>query len=240
MAEEKKQALIFGMNGAISGALAKNLAERYVITGIGREIASAKQACFHKQLVTDYSEPSLSELSRSLIEQQLTFNLIINTIGILHTDNLKPEKRLDSLSRQSLDQYFHVNTIIPGLLLKHFHSLLPKQTSSVFAHLSAKVGSIGDNRLGGWYGYRASKAALNMLVKTAAIEIARSYKHTAIVVIHPGTTIGPLSAPYTTNTPHDKLYTADVTAKRITRVIDNLSASDTGCFFDWSGETLPW
>ena len=92
------------------------------------------------------------------------------------------------------------------------------------------MGSIEDNHLGGWYGYRASKAALNMLIKTAAIEIARTHKHAAIVAIHPGTTVGRLSAPYTRNTPENKLYSADLSAQRISNVLSSLSANDTGMF----------
>ncbi|WP_263080888.1 SDR family NAD(P)-dependent oxidoreductase [Endozoicomonas sp. Mp262] len=236
----KKQALIFGVTGSLGSAIAKQLSEQYHVTGIARNPAVNKPHYLYHQIKSDFSESSLSTISQSLHNHTKTFDLIINTIGILHNSTLKPEKRLGDLSSASLSQYLEANTIIPGLLLKYFYGLMPRQAPSVFATLSAKVGSIEDNRLGGWYGYRASKAALNMLIKTAAIEIARTHKQAAIVAIHPGTTISPLSAPYTRKTPEDKLYTPQLSAERIIQVLTHLKATDTGCFFNWSGEKLPW
>ena len=236
----ERQALVFGVNGGLGRALAENLANNYAVTGVVRDALAFESSAVQTLIESDYSEESLSFLSNTIKDQGQTYDLVINAVGILHGDGLQPEKRLQDMLADSLTRYFATNTIIPGLLLKYFSGLMTKDSPAVFASLSAKVGSIGDNRLGGWYGYRASKAALNMLVKTASIEIARTHKHAAVVAIHPGTTVSNLSRPFTTNTPADKLYTPELSAKRIVSVLTGLTADDTGQFFDWSGDVLPW
>ena len=237
---KEKKALVFGATGTLGQAIARHLSGKYSVTGFARSHSVLEAKGVDDGVVSDYSEKSLSAIAAVFLEQEQCFDLIINAVGVLHNESLKPEKRLQDLSSDSLQQYFLCNSIIPALLIKHFHGFLPKHSPGVFASLSAKVGSIEDNYLGGWYGYRASKAALNMLIKTAAIEIARTHKQAALVAIHPGTTIGRLSRPYISNTPEDKLYSPDLSAQRIIQVIHQLSPNDTGFFFDWTGEKLPW
>jgi NAD(P)-dependent dehydrogenase (short-subunit alcohol dehydrogenase family) len=142
------------------------------------------------------------------------------------------------LDAEHMAKSFAVNAIGPALLMKHLLTLMPRTGKSVFATLSAKVGSIADNRLGGWYSYRASKAALNQLVRTAAIELKRSHPEAICVAIHPGTVATPLSAPFTKA--GLAVQSPSQAAVVIIACLDKLRASDSGGFFDRSGAPLPW
>jgi NAD(P)-dependent dehydrogenase (short-subunit alcohol dehydrogenase family) len=164
----------------------------------------------------------------------------INCVGILHTPDFQPEKSLRHLNSEQLTTYFQVNAIGAILLAKHLLPLLKHQERSIFATISAKVGSIGDNHLGGWYGYRASKTALNMLMRTAALEYRRTAPHAIVVTLHPGTTDTRLSQPFQKNVPPEKLFSIDRTTQQLMAVMANLSANDSGEFFAWDGTKLPW
>lgn len=165
---------------------------------------------------------------------------VIYCVGLLHDGDLQPEKSLQQIQADRLLRYFQVNSIGAVLLAKHLLPLLKHRDRSVFASISAKVGSIGDNQLGGWYGYRASKAALNMLMRTTAIEYSRKSPNTIVVLLHPGTTDTPLSQPFQRNVPPEKLFSVDRTVSQLLTIIDNLQPSDTGQFFSWDGSRLPW
>jgi NAD(P)-dependent dehydrogenase (short-subunit alcohol dehydrogenase family) len=167
-------------------------------------------------------------------------HLVINCVGILHEGTLQPEKSLRQITSEHLLRYFQVNSIATALLAKHLLPLLRHTDRSVFATISAKLGSIGDNHLGGWYGYRASKAALNMLIRTTSIEYRRSSPNTIVVALHPGTTDTRLSKPFQKNVPPEKLFSTDRTVTQLLSVIDRLSTSDSGEFFSWDGSRLPW
>ncbi|MBT8141334.1 MAG: SDR family NAD(P)-dependent oxidoreductase [Gammaproteobacteria bacterium] len=234
----KPYALIIGINGAIGQALAKTYQDSHQIVGIARDIHNADHNFTLVQ--SDYAEQHLPELFETLYGISPEYELIINCIGLLHNAFIGPEKQIKQITERSLTHYFHVNSILPALLIKHLHPLLPKKSRSVFAHLSAMVGSIKDNKMGGWYGYRASKAALNMLVKTASIELARTHPQCIVLALHPGTTRSKLSAPFTRNRSADKLYTPELTAKRLGRIIDSVGTEDSGQFFHWSGSKLEW
>lgn len=164
--------------------------------------------------------------------------LMINAAGFLHDDTQQPEKSLRDLNPAFLAHSFALNAIGPALLMKHFFPLLPRQGRAVVANLSARVGSIGDNRLGGWYGYRSSKAALNQLVRTAAIELARTHPEAICVALHPGTVATNLSAPFvgSKRSPHTPIEVA----KHLLTVIANFKSEDSGGFFDWRSESVPW
>lgn len=234
----KPYALIIGINSAIGLALAKEYGITHQVVGTARDISKANH---HFTLVqTTYAESDLPELYETLSGISPEYNVIINCIGLLHSAIVTPEKSLEKLNERSLSEYFRVNATIPALLLKTLVPLLPKKKTSVFATLSAMIGSISDNKLGGWYGYRASKAALNMLIKTTSVELTRSYPKSAIIALHPGTTRSKLSAPFTKNLPEERLYSPKKTAKRLKRVIDRTNASKTGSFFHWSGVELDW
>jgi NAD(P)-dependent dehydrogenase (short-subunit alcohol dehydrogenase family) len=184
----------------------------------------------------DYQNPDSIELAAKSLVDMGPFQLIINTIGVLHTDHWMPEKRLDDLNSDQLMELMKINTIGPALTIRHFSKLLDPN-NSVMVTLSAKVGSIEDNRLGGWYSYRASKAALNMLIKTASIELARSKPNTALIALHPGTVNSRLSKPFRGEQIGRPPLDA---ASDMLQVIEGLNKEDSGSFISYSGERLPW
>ncbi|MEH2090037.1 SDR family NAD(P)-dependent oxidoreductase [Nostoc sp.] len=167
-------------------------------------------------------------------------HLVVNCVGLLHEDTLQPEKSLRQINSENLLRYFQINSIGAVLLAKHLLPLFRHGERSVFATISAKLGSIGDNQLGGWYGYRASKAALNMLMRTAAIEYKRSCPKALIVTLHPGTTDTRLSRPFQGNVPAEKLFSVERTVTQLLAVIEQLQEGDSGHFFSWDGSRLPW
>ena len=167
------------------------------------------------------------------------FDIVLVMTGVLHGgDQLQPERRLEEVSADSMTQIFAINTIGPALVAKHLLPRLAKGRKTVFAALSARVGSVGDNRLGGWVSYRASKAALNQVLRTLAIEHARRWPDSAVVALHPGTVDTPLSEPFTGNTPGHKLFTPEQSAGYLLNVIDGLTTDDTGGFFAWDGSRI--
>lgn len=219
-----KRALIIGASGGIGAAFAGELRQReFEVTGLSR--------CENG---LDFARPS--EVSDTLAAQIAPFDLILVASGALTVEADRPEKGLGELSAEEMAAQFAVNTIGPALVLKEARRLLPRKGRSVFAALSARVGSIGDNRLGGWYSYRASKAALNQVIKTGAIELARSHKEAVCVALHPGTVATPFTANF--NAPH-KLAAAE-SAAHLLSVLDGLTASDTGRFYDWRGDVVDW
>lgn len=165
-------------------------------------------------------------------------DLVIVSAGLLHDGGLAPEKSWRDLSADALARSFAVNAIGPALVAKHFLPLMPRQGRAAFAVLSARVGSITDNRLGGWYGYRASKAALNMLVKTLAIELARTRPQALCVGLHPGTVDTGLSKPFQRGVAPDKLFTPTYAADRMLAVLGSLSPDDSGGCFAWDGSRI--
>jgi NAD(P)-dependent dehydrogenase (short-subunit alcohol dehydrogenase family) len=165
---------------------------------------------------------------------------VINCVGLLHDEHLQPEKSLRHLNSENLQRYFAVNSIGPVLLAKYLLPLLRHGEPSLFATLSAKVGSIGDNALGGWYGYRASKAALNMFLRTTAIEYQRVAPRVVMVLLHPGTTATALSRPFQKNVPPDKLFAVKRTVAQLIQVLAPLTPADSGSFLAWDGSRLPW
>ena len=185
------------------------------------------------------SEEELSMFKKSVRKTTSQIELLINSVGFLHNDEISPEKRLRDVNLSSLQKYFTVNTFPHLLLAKEFHSLFKHSTPSSFVALSAKVGSIEDNGLGGWYGYRSSKAALNMLVKGIALEFSRRGCRSLVLAIHPGTTITELSKPFIPKTKY-KLHSTDETALNILRIIDKKALDRTGSFYSWNGEEIPW
>lgn len=167
-------------------------------------------------------------------------HLVLYCVGFLHEGNIQPEKSLQQISAEHLLRYFQVNSIGAVLLGKYVLPLLKHGDRSVFASISAKVGSIGDNQLGGWYGYRASKAALNMFMRTMAIEYSRKSPKTLVVMLHPGTTDTRLSKPFQRNVPPDKLFPVERSVTQLLSVIEALRSDDNGQFFSWDGSRLPW
>lgn len=216
--------------------------------GIGAAIANALLAddCF--ETVRGYSRSSETPINfedeESIVRAAADvaasgdLRLVVDATGLLHEDNLGPEKSFKALDPAWLARNFLVNAIGPALIMKHILPALPRTGKSVFATLSARVGSIGDNRLGGWYGYRASKAALNQLVKTASIELARKCPQAACLAIHPGTVETGLSAQFLRG--KENVQLPEDAARNILRTVDKLDHSHTGGFFDCEGRTIVW
>lgn len=198
--------------------------------------------------VLDITEESQIESVLGTIAQDLAASAessaelshVINCIGILHQGDLQPEKSLRQINSENLLTYFQVNSIASILLAKHLTPLIKTSSRTVFATLSAKVGSITDNQLGGWYGYRASKTALNMFMRTIALEYRRTCKTTIVAVLHPGTTDTQLSQPFQRNVPPEKLFSIDRTVDQLVTVMNSLTINDSGEFFSWDGTRLPW
>ena len=188
--------------------------------------------------ITDESQ--ITAGIKRIQESVKQLHLAIYCVGVLHEGNLSPEKSLRQIKPENLIYSFQVNSIGAVLLAKHLMPLFKKSDRSIFASISAKVGSIGDNRLGGWYGYRASKAALNMFLKTTAIEYSRRCPKTIVVALHPGTTDTRLSQPFQKNVPPNKLFPVEHTVNLLSKVIANLEIKDSGEFFAWDGSKLPW
>lgn len=184
-------------------------------------------------------EQSLEALVSKILEECDHLHLVISTLGILHQDGAKAEKALSQLNLASLQATFATNTFAPILLLKHLIPLLRKQPAT-FAALSARVGSIGDNRLGGWYSYRASKAALNQLLHTASIELKRLNPAATVLAIHPGTTDTQLSQPFQAKVPEGQLFEPAFSAERIIEVVGAHGPDDSGSFWAWDNKPIVW
>lgn len=166
-------------------------------------------------------------------------DLVLVALGLLHWDDKKPEKSLRDIAPENFAKIFAVNTTGPALCAKHFIPKLNRDERNVFAALSARVGSISDNQIGGWYAYRASKAALNMVLKTSSIEAARRNKKCAIIGLHPGTVESKLSDPFSGNVPDKKLFTPEYSVKNMMQnVVEKVGNEDTGKLFAYDGEEI--
>lgn len=216
--------------------------------GIGAAVVRAAEASgryAHVLALSRRSQPPLDLEDEASIEAAAVhaaslgdIRLCMVATGLLHAEDMRPEKALRDLDPAALARSFAVNATGPALVMKHVLSRLPREGRSVFAVLSAKVGSIGDNRLGGWYAYRASKAALNQFVRTAAIELARGRPEALCVALHPGTVDTVLSSPFAKA--GLSIASPDAAAAALLACLDRLPASDSGGFFDRTGERLPW
>lgn len=201
------------------------------------ELADPRLHC----LRADVTEPdSLDELAAGIRAQGLNPELVIVASGILHEPGLTPEKALRQCDPAALQRLFAVNSIGPLMVARAIIPLMPRRQPTHFAALSAMVGSIGDNRLGGWYGYRASKAALNQFLRTLAVECRRTHPGLCVTAIHPGTTDTELSRPFQGNVRPGNLYTAEQSAARILRVIREGTPEQSGRFVNWNGEPIPY
>ncbi|MEL6958837.1 MAG: SDR family NAD(P)-dependent oxidoreductase [Pseudomonadota bacterium] len=218
-----RKALVIGASGGIGSAVAQELGSRgFDVTGLSRSGDGL-----------DVTEPSSVE--RVLGDLTGPFDLIFVATGTLAAGGA-PEKALDAVDAARMAQVYAVNAIGPALVLAQVERLLPREGRSVVGVLSARVGSIGDNKIGGWYSYRASKAAANQIVHGAAIEIGRKRKEAVIVALHPGT----VETPFTAGYPGHKKVPAGEAASNLCDVMMDLGVSQTGGFFDYAGEAIPW
>jgi NAD(P)-dependent dehydrogenase (short-subunit alcohol dehydrogenase family) len=224
------KAIVIGASGGIGSALADQLAE------LDAHVLRLSRRHGTIDLTDEHSIEAAAEQARP----GGPYDLIICAAGILHGAGLSPERSLRDLEAARLAHSFAVNAIGPALVMRHFLPLLPTTGRGVFAALSARVGSISDNRLGGWYGYRASKAALNQFVRTAAVELARTRPQAICVALHPGTVDTGMSKPFQRGVPADKLFTPAFAAVQLLAVLDQLTPADSGGFIDWAGRPVPF
>ena len=225
-------AVVIGATGGIGAAV---LAQLQADSPFTRVIGLSRSTLPALDLL---DEASIRHCAEHIASLALPVRLVLDATGALNGDGMQAEKSWLQIDASQMAHAFAINAIGPALLMKHFLPLLPKSGKAVFASLSAKVGSIGDNRLGGWYSYRASKAALNQLVHTAAIELRRRAPQAVCVVLHPGTVATALSSAFAKT--GLEVQTPAQSAARVLAVIDGLTAADSGGFFNHDGSALPW
>jgi len=230
-------AVIIGGTGGIGAAFADSLHDNLPAARIS--ILSRQAAAEH--IACDITDAETIIAAAAELAAGPPVDMLINATGLLHDEagGIAPEKSLRQIEAAAMAQVMAVNAVGPALILRHFLPLMRKDAKAVMAHLSARVGSISDNRLGGWYSYRAAKAAQNMIVKNAAIEVARRHKEMLIVGLHPGTVDTRLSAPFQGNVAEGKLFTAHRSALYLLDVLDRLTPVDSGGVFDWQGQKIP-
>jgi NAD(P)-dependent dehydrogenase (short-subunit alcohol dehydrogenase family) len=238
MTDKENTALVIGASGGLGAALRARLLAGGGFSQVLALSRSVSEDGAPLLDITDEASIAASAEWLKLKGAEQALRLVIVATGILHNDGNGPERSLSQLDAAYLAQVFAINSIGPALLLKHLAPLLPKTGDAKLAFISAKVGSIGDNALGGWYGYRASKAALNQIVKTASIELARRNKQTCCIALHPGTVDTALSEPFGKNGLN--VREPAIAAQEILSVIHQLKAQDNGRFLDYKGESLPW
>jgi NAD(P)-dependent dehydrogenase (short-subunit alcohol dehydrogenase family) len=224
------RALVVGANGTIGSALLAQLqADPRCAQALGLSRSSTPAIDFH-------DEASVARAAEQL-KAQGPLHLVLVANGMLHDAHGLPEKRLGQLNYSQMSANFLLNTMGPALVMARFAPLLARHERSLLGVLSAKVASLQDNRLGGWYSYRASKAALNMMLKTAAIEVARTHPQAVLAALHPGAVDSPLSAPFRAT---HAARPAEQAASDLLQVLDGLAAEDTGGFWSYDGQRLPW
>ena len=236
------KAVIIGATGGIGAAFTEKLASRpdiEIVHALSRRPSVQATDKILPGQIDILDEPSIQDAAKR-IKSSGAPQLVIVATGILSDgEELQPEKSLRKQSRHAFERVFEVNTFGPGLVAKHFLPIMPRQGRAVFAALSARVGSISDNHKGGWHAYRASKAALNMLIRNYAIE--QSYRNPDFISVslHPGTVDTGLSKPFQSGVPDEQLFTAEQSAAYLLEVIDRLTPAQTGKAFDWAGKEIP-
>lgn len=235
--EPAQRAVVFGASGGIGGALVKALTARGTTVWAG-----SRDGLCPGEHVTPFRFDLADEASLVAVAAALGDDppdLVLVTTGVLAVPGGSgPEKSLRALDGAAMAEVLRINTIGPALVAKHFLPLVPRNRRTVFAALSARVGSISDNRLGGWHSYRASKAALNMLLRNFAIELARTHPLAIVAGLHPGTVDTALSAPFQRNLGRGQLTTPEQSAANLLAVIDGLQPADSGGVFDWRGDWI--
>lgn len=242
--EQNLRVIIIGAKGGIGTALVKALSQSDQVEHIYALSRSGSGSAHPSPKVTplDFDFTSDDSLANTAdhLRQFGPFHLIIIATGFLHDTNISPEKSIKDLSFQGFEKNFMINAIGPAMTAKYFLPLLCRDQKTVFAALSARVSSLSDNRLGGWYAYRAAKAALNMVIKTLSIEYGRRFKHAVIIGLHPGTVDTKLSQPFQGNVPKDQLFSPDFCAEKLLHVIDQREPDESGLLFDWAGKQIPF
>ncbi|WP_120078692.1 SDR family NAD(P)-dependent oxidoreductase [Aurantiacibacter odishensis] len=233
-----KRAAVFGSSGGIGSALVQALAERNIPVFAGSRSGKAPDLPGVTPFRFDFDdEASIADVTETWRDDPP--DLVIVATGVLTLeDGTGPERSFKNLDARAMARVLHLNTIGPALVAKHVLPLFPRDAPATFAAISARVGSIGDNRIGGWHSYRASKAALNMLVRNFAIELARTHKQAVAVGLHPGTVDTPLSEPFQNNLPEGQLTAPDEAAANLLGVLEKLTPDNSGDVFDYKRERV--
>ena len=236
--DQKSLAVIVG-GGAIARALAEQLAANPTLSVYVLSRSECVQSGV-ETVATDYSDASLARIAAEIEATGLSLSRLVVTNGLLSNESIRPERKVSDLNAEAFGAIMSVNALLPMRSLAAFWSLIRKSEAPRIAVLSARVGSLGDNELGGWYSYRASKAALNMMMKCAAIEVRRLNKQAKLVAYHPGTVDSPLSKPFQRSVPEGKLFTPAFSAAQLIDILDRSEPDGELAYLDWAGETIPW
>jgi NAD(P)-dependent dehydrogenase (short-subunit alcohol dehydrogenase family) len=235
LAGKTRSALVIGAGGGLGHALLTEWqkdADIDTVIGVSRQQQPSQPGVQWFQ--SDYSETSIHEICQQLAQLDLEISRVSICNGLLHNDHIWPEKRLEDIQAESLAQLFHVNAVIPMLWIKSLITHLRGRNKCVISVFSARIGSIDDNRSGGWYAYRSSKAALNMLLKTAAIECARRASNVKLIAFHPGTTDTALSRPFHASVPKHALFSPSYVARQLASIMNQQAADGELSFVDWN------
>tara|TARA_R110000823_G_scaffold47903_16_gene121938 strand:- start:27827 stop:28570 length:744 start_codon:yes stop_codon:yes gene_type:complete len=239
-------ALVVGASGGIGNAVLTQLLDDTgfdAVWAVSRSPAPPDFPHGHtcaRWLQCDNSAASIADCVARLKQENAALRRVVICSGVLHNERVQPEKSLEQLHRDAMLEVLDANAVTPALWLSALAALLKRDADSVIAVLNARVGSIEDNRLGGWYSYRASKAALNMLMKTAAIELARRAPGVKLLAFHPGTTDTALSRPFQKNVPEGKLFSPAFVAERLLSLMDTLPRDSSLAYLDWDAQPIPW
>ena len=225
-------AVVVGASGAIGKALLTEICNSKIFAMV---IPLTRRSI---PMIDLLSEETIQYCSKFISAKTTPLRLVVDATGILHSPNIIPEKSIKAIDANTLSTLFQINAIGPLLLMKHFIPLFPKDGKTIFTSLSARVGSISDNKLGGWYGYRASKTALNQFIRTTAVELKRSHPEGICTAIHPGTVISTLSQPFSKS--GLELFTPEEAAQKLFRVIKTFNKNDSGGFFDYEKRKIDW
>ena len=225
------------------GAIARSLLARWCGSGLYHVVAVGRSHCDIQgvhSLTTDYSEASLAEVTAAVSALGSNIERLVVTNGVLSGADFSPERKVGDLTTASWQHVMTVNALTPMLILSALWSLMRSSTQPRVAVLTARVGSLSDNELGGWYSYRASKSALNMMLKCAAIEVRRINKNAKLIAYHPGTVDSPLSKPFQRSVPEGKLFSPDFSAEQLDNLMTSAVPDGTLSYLDWAGQAIDW
>lgn len=240
--------VIIGANSEIAKSIAiqtvNNMQNDSQLIVVSRQNDFYQQALFKNVQVVTVNDYTESEINKAVNNIKAVASCPVAHVfichGILHNENCQPEKRLEDFSASMFTEIVTANTVTPMLWLKHLTPIITGKTPCKIVVFTARVGSISDNRLGGWYSYRASKAAMNMLLTSAAVELSRRAKNIKLISFHPGTTDSPLSKPFQKNVPEGKLFTPEFVAKQLIGIVENTPVDGKASYVDWQGKDIPW
>ncbi|WP_111638896.1 SDR family NAD(P)-dependent oxidoreductase [Marinomonas shanghaiensis] len=236
-------ALVIGAGSTIAQASIQKLeADQHClgVFAVSRHLPKASSDTKTLWLESDYTEDSIHQICKRLAVYSGKITKVLICNGMLHDASMMPERKLEEIRASQLEAIFHVNTVIPMLWLSKLLPIVQGEKPTQVALFSARIGSISDNKTGGWYSYRASKAALNMLIQTSSVEYARRAKNVKLIAFHPGTTDTPLSKPFQRSVPKEKLFAANFVATQLLAIMDSATMDNKAAYLDWNNQPIEW